>query len=260
LAQLDGKNAVVTGASRGIGRGIALKLANDGARVVVGYRADLDRANEVVSQITESGGEAFAAQLDTTDVDQIKDVMSAAKERFGQLNIVVSNAGIEHFGTLGDVTPEDFDRVFAVNARGQYFVMQQGSIHLEDGGRIICMSSISARQGNAFPRHAVYAGSKAAVETMAHNLALELGPRQITVNAIVPGAVATDMAFEYSPAYMGEESGERWTEDRFAEIVSSVTPLGRAGAPADIANVVAFLCSEEGGWISGQTIVVSGGA
>src|SRR5215469_16029483 len=179
MKRLEGKVAIVTGASRGIGRGIALTLAEEGATVVVTYREQAQRAEAVADAIRQGGGESLVIQADTSDVSHIARLVRQT---------------VEHFGALDEVTVEDFDHVFAVNTRGQFFAMQQAARHMSRGGRLICTSSMSASKGLA--RHALYAASKAAVEALARNLAVELGPRGITVNAIVPGPTATDMAAE----------------------------------------------------------------
>lgn len=245
MKRLEGKVAIVTGASRGIGRGIALKLAEEGATVVVAYREQAQQAEEVAGAIRQGGSEALAIQADTSDISHIERLVTQTVEQYGKLDILVSNAGIEHFGALEEVTVEDFDHVFAVNTRGQFFAMQQAARHMSRGGRLICTSSISASKGLA--RHALYAASKAAVEAIARNLAVELGPRGITVNAIVPGPTATDMAAEHMAHYSGSDVARSLTGAAGDERTKTIMPLGRMGTPADIAKVVAFLVSDEGG-------------
>jgi len=258
MKRLEGKVAIVTGASRGIGRSIALTCAAEGATVVVNYRTQAEQAAEVVNAIQQRGGEALAVQADTSDVAHIAHLVTRTVEQYGKIDILVSNAGIEYFGALEQVTVEDFDRIFAVNTRGQFFAMQQAAQHMHSGGRLICTSSISAGKGMA--HHALYAGSKAAMEAIARNLAVELGPRDITVNAIVPGATATDMAIENMDHYSGTGMARpQLTGDAGDESVKTLTPLGGVGTPADIANVVAFLVSDEGRWITGQAIHATGG-
>src|SRR5215471_2042612 len=180
MKRLEGKVAIVTGASRGIGRGIALTLAEEGATVVVTYREQAQRAEAVADAIRQGGGESLVIQADTSDVSHIARLVRQTVEQYGQLDILVSNAGIEHFSALDEVSVEDFDHVFAVNTRGQFFAMQQAARHMRRGGRLICTSSMSASKGLA--RHALYGASKAAVEALVRNLAVELGPRGITVN------------------------------------------------------------------------------
>ncbi|HEX3591302.1 MAG TPA: SDR family NAD(P)-dependent oxidoreductase [Pseudonocardiaceae bacterium] len=199
MADLSGKVAVVTGGSRGIGRAVALRLAQDGAAVAVNYRADRDAADAVVAELTGQGRRAVAIRADVSDPEQTGELMDQAATALGGLDILVSNAGIEHFDALPDITPADFDRVFATNTRGQLFAVQHAARHLAGGGRIVLMSSVSARK-SVF-HHTLYAASKAAVEAMALNLAPELAKRGITVNAIAPGGTRTDMSAEVSHHY-----------------------------------------------------------
>lgn len=261
MKPLEGKNAVVTGASRGIGRAIALKLARQGANVAVNYNSNREQADEVVRALEAEGVAGVAIQANTGEVADVERLMQEAVDRLGApLDVVVSNAGIEHFGAFDEVTQEEWDRTFAVNTRGQFFVMQQGAKHMNDGGRIVCTSSISARK--PFRRHALYSASKAAVEALALNLALELGPRGITVNAIAPGGVQTDMATAHGRAYTGDFSNRPWSDDEraaFAERLKAFTPMGRGAVPEDIADAVSLLVSNEAHWITGQTLVASGG-
>lgn len=242
---LAGARAVVTGAGRGIGRADAVALAEAGATVVVNYSHSADAADEVVAQITAAGGRAHAVGADLTDPDAITALMDRAAELMGGIDVLVSNAGIEHFGDLGSVTAEEFDTVFTLNTRAQFLAVQAAQKHMGEGGRIVCMSSISARK--PFPRHALYSGSKAAVESMVACLALDLAPRKITINAIAPGGIASDMS---------QQAGKDYDSD----FVPRAQPMGRIGQPSDIAPVIRFLSSPESGWITGQTIVISGGA
>jgi NAD(P)-dependent dehydrogenase (short-subunit alcohol dehydrogenase family) len=170
--------------------------------------------------------------------------MSQAADTLGGIGILCSNAGVEHFGELADVTAADFDRVFAVNTRGQFLAVQQAVAHMGTGGRIVCTSSVSA--DTPFPGHAVYSGSKAAVESMVRCLALDLAARDITINAIAPGGTRSDMAAEHGHRYETDLSTHR-------------LPFRRLGEPADIAKVMRFLTSPDSAWITGQTIRVSGG-
>ena len=248
--RLTGKVAVVTGSGRGIGKGIALKLAQEGASVVVNYRKSEDEAEAVVKEIEQKGGKAAAIQADMSKVEEISQLFNQAVDRFGKLDILVSNAGIEHFGKLEEVTPEEFDRTFAVNTRGQFFAMREAAKRISDGGRIVCMSSVSTT--HSVPNHAVYAGSKAANEAFARHLALDLGDRGITVNAVAPGATKTDMYDKYVDLYSQ-------SDEPIEEQMKQLSPLGRAGKPQDIANIIAFIVSDEGGWLTGQTIHATGG-
>ena len=252
MKTLEGKVALITGASRGIGRGIAMRLAQEGASLAISYIAHAEQAEETVNALTHYGVDALAVQADSSDVSQIENLVNQVVQRYGKLDILVSNAGIEYFGVLKEVRPQDFDRVFAVNTRGQFFVVQQAAKHMQRGGRIVCSSSVSATI--PFARHALYAGSKAAVEVMVKNLALELGPRGITINAIAPGGVETDMSAEHGKDYQNPDL-HLSAEEEFKMRVA----MGRLGKPEDIAALVDFLVSEEAEWITGQTFHIDGG-
>ena len=248
-SRLDGKVAIVTGAGRGIGAGIARELGRRGADVVINYHKSADAAKQLAEEIKTSGSDAMAIQADVSHIDDIKSLFKQAKSRFGHIDIVVSNSGIEHFAPIESVTPANFDAVFNTNTRGQFFVAQAAYEHLADKGRLVLMSSISAH--NALKQHAVYAGSKCAVEAFARCFAPDFGARQITVNSIAPGGVKTDMAadvgFKYIPS-----ANETWTMADIEHFVSSRTPMKRMAEPADIARVVGFLASEDAGWVSGE--------
>lgn len=192
MKKLEGKVAIVTGSSRGIGKEIALKLALEGAKVIINYSSSPENADEVVNQIEQQGGTATAIQANMSQVDQIQRLVTSSVEKYGQLDILVSNAGIEHFGKLEEITPQDFERVFSVNVAGQLFATQAAVPYLSSGGRVVLTSSVSAQISVFY--HTLYAASKAAVSAMVRNLAPELGERGITINAIAPGGTATDMA------------------------------------------------------------------
>jgi 3-oxoacyl-[acyl-carrier protein] reductase len=241
---VPGTRAVVTGGSRGIGRAEAIALARAGARVVVGYGSSAEAADAVVAEIVAVGGEAHAVQADMADPDAVVALMDAAAELLGGIDVLVSNAGVEHFGALGSVTAAEFDATFAVNTRGQFLAAQAAQAHMGEGGRIVLTSSISATM--AVPGHAIYAGSKAAVEAMVRCLALDLVRRGITVNAIAPGGTTSDMSAENGPHYANDLTAISW-------------PMGRYGEPEDITPTVLFLASRDSAWITGQTLRVSGG-
>jgi NAD(P)-dependent dehydrogenase (short-subunit alcohol dehydrogenase family) len=250
-SRLDGKVALVTGSGRGIGAGIALELGARGAAVIVNYSRSVGPAELVVEAIKAAGGQAVAIKADVSNPAEIKELFLAAKAAFGgKLDIVCSNAGIEHFDKLVDVTPEDFDRVFAVNTRAQFFVAQQAYIHLEEGGRLVLTSSISAGTGSV-REHALYAGSKSAVEAFARCFAGDFGARKIRVNAIAPGGVKSDMALEAGWRYI-PGADPSWSMEKIEQHVAKWTPLGRIALPEDIARVVRFLVSKDGGWMSGK--------
>jgi 3-oxoacyl-[acyl-carrier protein] reductase len=250
--RFEGKVAVVTGGSRGIGRAVALRLAGEGAAVAVGYRDRKDAADEVVAGIAAADGRAVALQADVGDPAATGALVDRAVEELGRLDILVSNAGIEHFGALEELTPEDFDRVFGVNTRGQLFAVQHAARHLGDGGRIVLMSSVSARR-SVF-HHTLYSASKAAVETMVLNLAPELGRRGITINAIAPGATTTDMSATAGPHYAHPDLP---LDPAVAMRVK--TALGRRADPAEIAAAVAFLVSDDAAYLTGRTLSIDGG-
>ncbi|EPQ58012.1 tetrahydroxynaphthalene reductase [Gloeophyllum trabeum ATCC 11539] len=254
---LQGKVALVTGSSRGLGREIALELASRGASVVINYAKSAGPAQDVVRQAESFGVKAVAVQADVSSPRDIENLFDKAVEAMGKIDIVMSNSGIEAFYKVEDVTPADFDRVFNINTRGQFFVAQQAWKHVTEGGRLILMSSISA-QAKGVRNHALYAGSKAAVEAFARCLALDFGPKRITVNALAPGGVKSDMYRESAPKYI--PGAENWSEEQVDAALAKLTPLNRVAVPADIAKVVAFLASDDGGWVNGQTLTLSGGA
>ncbi len=253
MKKLEGKVAIITGSSRGIGKEIAIKLAQEGAKVVINYSSSPEKAEEVVNQIQQQAGEATAIQADMSQVDQIQQLVTKAVEKYGQLDILVSNAGIEHFGKLEEITPQDFDRVFSVNVAGQLFVTQAAARYLPSGGRIVLTSSVSARI--AVFHHTLYAASKAAVSAMVLNLAPELGERGITINAIAPGGTATNMA---------QENGKLYTHPALQNVspealLKSKTSLQRMAQPEEIAAAVTFLVSDDASYITGSTLAVDGG-
>jgi NAD(P)-dependent dehydrogenase (short-subunit alcohol dehydrogenase family) len=249
---LNGKVALVTGGSRGIGAAVVRRLAADGAAVAVNYRANAEKAQALVDEIVAAGGTAVALAADVSEPEQTGRLVDEAVNRLGGLDILVSNAGIEHFGALGTITPDDFDRIYRTNVRGQLFAAQHAARHLGEGGRIVLTSSVSASR--AFRHHTLYASSKAAVEAMVLNLAPELGERGITINAIAPGGTATDMAADASPQYMeGREN-----VDVAAELKHMIA-LGRLAQPQEIAAAVAFLVSPDASYMTGRTLAVDGG-
>lgn len=189
---LAGKVALITGAGRGIGRGMALELAARGASVVINYAKSADKAQEVVKDIVKLGSRAIAIQADVSKPEEIFSLFEKATAHFGHLDIVISNSGTEVWSKEEDVTAADFDYIFNINCRGQFFVAQQGLKYLGRGGRIILMSSVAATM-SGIPNHALYAGSKAAVEGFTRSFAVDCGEKGITVNAIAPGGVKTDM-------------------------------------------------------------------
>ncbi|MEU8080905.1 glucose 1-dehydrogenase [Catellatospora citrea] len=240
---LHGKTAIVTGASRGIGRGIALRLAADGANVVVNYVGNADAAKEVVETITERGGNAVAVQADTASAVDVERLFSEAAAAFGGVDIVVNNAGITVVGPFEALPLDQFDRVVDVNFKGVFYVLQQAARHVRDGGRIVNISTGYTRNPN--PYVGAYTATKAAVEHLSFSLSKELGPKQITVNSVLPGLVETEGMAPEARAAM--------------DMVIGMTPLGRVGQPEDIADVVAFLAGPDARWITGQSVAAAGG-
>jgi 3-oxoacyl-[acyl-carrier protein] reductase len=245
VGKLSGKAAIVTGGSRGIGAAISKRLAADGASVAVNYSSSEEAANAVVAEIKTAGGVAVAIHADVTDPDQLKQLFVKAHEAFGRLDILVNNAGVGGVAPVGGFEPEDFDRVFDLNVKAALFATQEAvALFPETGGRIINISSGVARVSP--PYAAIYSGSKAALESITRSNAYELGMRNITVNAVAPGITDTDMVRDFYPP------------DRLQRMINA-TPLGRLGQPDDIADVVAFLASDEARWVTAQTIDANGG-
>lgn len=236
------KVAVVTGASRGIGRGIAERLGRDGYAVVVNYAGNKAAAEEVVASIEAAGSAAVAVQADVSQPAAIEELFRATEEAFGAPDAVVASAAVGFFSPHAAVTEADYDRVFDLNTKGTFFVLQQAARRVTDGGRIVALSTA----GTQMPMQTagVYAASKAAVERFAFALAKELGERQVTVNVVAPGTTDTD--------------GLIMDEASVAQVVGQ-TPLGRLGTPADIADVVGFLAGPDARWVTGQLINVNGG-
>lgn len=242
MSAAAGRVAVVTGSSRGIGRATARRLAADGAAVAVNYVSDAAAAEAVVAEIVDAGGEAFAARADVSDLGQIRDLFDLVEKRYGGVDVVVANVGAFVYKPVVDITEEEFDRVFAVNAKGTFFVLQEGARRVRDGGRLIAVSTGGTVSPG--PQGAVYAGSKAAAERFTAALAHELGARGITANTVAPGVTRTDGLV---------------VPDQVRQHLVSQTPLGRLGEPGDIAAVIGFLASPDGAWITGQTVRAGGG-
>jgi len=245
--KLEGKVAIVTGASKGIGAGIAKDLANAGAKVAVNYASDKDGADKTVSEITANGGHAIAVQGSVTSTEDIARIFTQAKEAFGNIDIVVNNAGIYKFDAVQDVTTEEFNRQFHTNVLGPIFTTAEALKHFpETGGSIINISSVIATSPS--PNAAVYAATKGALDTLTKTLALELAPKKIRVNTVSPGITETEGT--HTAGVIGSE---------FEAQLVATTPLGRLGQPEDIAGIVTFLASDDAGWITGQRVNASGG-
>ncbi|KAL4935850.1 hypothetical protein BDV06DRAFT_217118 [Aspergillus oleicola] len=255
--RLDGKVALVTGSGRGIGAAMAIELGRCGAKVVVNYANSRESAEKLVREIQELGTEAVAIQANIRNVPEIVKLMDEAVAHFGSLDIVCSNAGVVSFQHLGDVTEEEFDRVFSLNTRAQFFVAREAYRHLNNGGRIILMSSNTAKEFSV-PKHAIYSGSKGAIESFVRVMAKDCGHKKITVNAVAPGGTVTDMFHDVAQHYI--PNGEKYTADQLKEMAAHASPLVRNGYPVDIAKVVCFLASNEAEWVNGKIITVDGGA
>jgi 3-oxoacyl-[acyl-carrier protein] reductase len=245
MSSLKGKVAIVTGSSRGIGRAIAQRLGKDGANVVVTYAGNRDKAEEVVSTIETHGSEAITLQTDLAKLDDIRDLFQKTMSQFGRLDILVISGGAPRLvKPLGETTEEEFDSVFTFNAKGNFFAMQEAAKHIADGGRIVTFSTPYTVQPMA--NFSVIAGSKAAIEAFTFALARELGERAITVNAIMPGPTKTE-------SFGSMVSLEQQTQ------LEQISPLRRLAQPEDIANAVAFLVSDDAGYITGHILHATGG-
>lgn len=256
-SRLDGKVALVTGSGRGIGKSMAIELGKRGAKVVVNYANSADAANQVVEEIKKNGSDAIALKANVGEVSETIKLFDQAVEHFGQLDIVCSNSGVVSFGHLKDVTEEEFDRVFKINTRGQFFVAREAYKHLSVGGRIILMGSITG-QAKGVPKHTVYSGSKGAIETFVRCMAIDCGDKKITVNCIAPGGIKTDMYHAVCREYI--PNGEKLTDDQVDEYAATWSPMNRVGQPIDIARVVCFLASQDGEWVNGKVIGIDGAA
>lgn len=250
-SSLAGKVALVTGSSRGIGRGIILELAGRGADCVVNYCGNVTAAQSVVKECQALGVKATAIQADVSDVESIKKMYAQAMSYFGHLDIIVSNSGVEHFSTIEETTPEMYDYVMNINTRGQFFVAQQGYLNISHGGRIIMMSSVAANI-RGLAHHSIYSASKAAIEAMVRSFPSDFSPKRVTVNAIAPAGIESDMASVNGWRYFPGGTPDM-PLDLIAKNLSEACPLKRFGQPKDVARVVAFLSSEEGGWINGES-------
>jgi 3-oxoacyl-[acyl-carrier protein] reductase len=238
------RTAIVTGASKGIGAALARRLAADGFQTVVNYASSAVEAQEVVAAIEAAGGRAMAIRANVADPGAVRTLFDQAEAEFGPVDVLVNNAGIIKVSPLAEVDDDDYQRLVAVNLTGTFNGMREGARRVRDGGRIINFSTSII--GNYLPAHGVYVATKAAVEAMTHVLAKELGARGVTVNAVAPGPVATEL-------FLTGRS------DELIQRLTNEIPLGRLGQPEDIARIVSFLASPESGWISGQVIKANGG-
>ena len=238
------KVAIITGASRGIGKAVAERLAKDGFAVVVNYASSAAEAEQVVSTIGAQGGEAIAIKADVSDAGQVEQLFTKTLEELGTVDVVVQNSGIMPLSPIGKGDAETFDKVISVNLRGTFLVLAQAAQHISTGGRIIAFSSSVLTK--SFPTYGPYIASKAGVEGLVHVLANELRGRNVTVNAVAPGPIATDL-------FLKDKN-----EEQIAQF-TKMSPLERMGQPSDIASVVSFLAGPDGDWINSQVLLANGG-
>lgn len=245
--KLEGKVAVVTGASKGIGAEIARHLASEGASVVVNYASSKAGADKVVAEITAAGGKAVAVKADVSKSDDIRSLFAETKKAFGRLDVLVNNAGVYEFAPLDAITPEHFHKQYDLNVLGLILSTQEAVRHFgPSGGSVVNIGSVA---GDSAPATAaVYSGTKAAVDAITKSLAKELGPKKVRVNAVNPGMVETEGAHALGI-----------TESDWRKQVEAQTPLGRIGQPNDIAPAVTFLASDDAKWITGEALYISGG-
>ncbi len=244
MAITENKVALVTGASRGIGAAIAERLAKDGFTVVINYSGNAEPAEELARTIEQAGGMALTAKADVSNAEAVRGLFDAAEAAFGGIDVLVNNAGIMALSPIGDADDASFDRQIGVNLKGTFNTMREAAKRLRNGGRIINFSTSVV--GLKLETYGIYAATKAAVETMTAIVAKEMRGRDITVNAVAPGPVATDL-------FLNGKS-----EELIARM-AKMNPMERLGTPEDIASVVSLLASADGGWINGQTLRANGG-
>lgn len=240
MQRLAGKTAIITGASQGIGRAVAQRLYAEGASLVLASLPEHGNAEDMIKQIGASGDRAHVVEGDLRQISFVKRLFEETEQRFGAPHIVAAIAGVNMNRPVVDTTDNDYDRIFSINTRATFWIFREAAQKIRDGGRILGVSSNMVLQGR--PGVALYAASKAAVEQFVKILAKELGKRNVTVNAVAPGPTDTAMVSQLS-----------------RDTAPAITPLGRLGQPSDIADVVAFLVSEDAHWVTGQIIGVNGG-
>ena len=238
------KVAIVTGASRGIGQAVAERLGRDGFAVVVNYVSNPAEAEQVVAGIKAQGGDAIRMKADVREAGQVEELFAQTLAKLGSIDVVVQNSGIMPLSPIGKGDAETFDKVISVNLRGTFLVLAQAAQHISTGGRIIAFSSSVLTK--SFPTYGPYIASKAGVEGLVHVLANELRGRNVTVNAVAPGPIATDL-------FLKDKSAPQIAE------FTKMNPLERMGQPSDIANIVSFLAGPDGGWINSQVLLANGG-
>jgi 3-oxoacyl-[acyl-carrier protein] reductase len=247
MSKLNNKVAVVTGASKGIGAGIAKSLAAEGASVVVNYASSKKGADSVVAEIVRKGGKAVAVQGDVSKLEDVQRIFAETKKAFGKLDVLVNNAGVYQFSPLGEITEEQFHRHFNTNVLGLLLATQEAvKLFGPEGGSIINIGSTASSLTP--PTTVVYTATKGAVDAVTHVLAKELGPKKIRVNSINPGMVDTEGV--QSAGFIGSD---------FQKQLEAQTPLGRIAQPEDIAPIAVFLASSDSGWLTGETLLASGG-
>jgi len=247
MGKLKNRIAVVTGASKGIGAGIAKGFAAEGANVVVNYASSKEDAERVITEIKEKGGKAIAVQADLSKAADVRRLFAETRKAFGKLDVLVNNAGIYEFATLAEITEEQFHRLFNTNVLGLILATQEAAkLFGPGGGSIINIGSTASQV--TLPATAVYTATKGAVDAITHVLAKELGPKKIRVNSINPGMVETEGV--HTGGFIGSE---------FQKQLEAQTPLGRIAQPNDIAPIAVFLASEDSGWLTGETLLASGG-
>jgi 3-oxoacyl-[acyl-carrier protein] reductase len=246
MSRLKDKVAVVTGASKGIGAGIAKGLAAEGASVVVNYSSSKEGADKVVAEIKAKGGKAVAVQGDVAKAADVERLFAETNKTFGRLDVLVNNAGVYEFAPIGDVTEKHFRRMFDTNVLGPILATREAAKYFGEGGSVINIGSVAATSGPATA--AVYSATKGALDSVTRALANELGPKKIRVNSINPGPVETEGV--HAAGFMGSD---------FLKGAIAQTPLGRIGQPEDFGPIAVFLASEDSGWLTGETLLASGG-
>jgi 3-oxoacyl-[acyl-carrier protein] reductase len=246
MGELTGKVAVLTGASKGIGAGIAKRFGAAGASVVVNYASSREGADKVVAEIKKEGGKAIAVKADVSKASEVKQLFEETKRAFGKLDVLVNNAGVFRFAPLQDVTEDEFHREFNINVLGTRLATKEALNHFNGSGSVINMSSVASTR--PVPNSSIYSSTKGAIDTLTIGLSRELAPRKIRVNVIAPGGVETEGTHDIG--MVGSD---------FEKQIVAGPPLGRFGQPDDIAQVAVFLASDASAWLTGERIAASGG-